>query len=339
MNKRPTVHDVAREAGVTIGSVSKALNGGKHVSAALRARVLTAVEQLGYQPHASARSLRMGSSRTIGCMVSTTSNPYYALLVDVIEKRLRAEGYMLLLANSHNNLSREREILGLFERRGMDGAIVTTSFGSARGAPNPITECRLPLVVIDRELDPPRDCVLTGHRQGVRSAVRELLSLGHRRIALFTPGARLRPGIERAAGFRQAFRDAGLTADERHIAFLDAPTVSGYDEMKRRLDGPKPPTALIGLGTGIVSGALRAVRERGLRVPQDFSVVAIGVHDLMEYADPPLTTLRFDLQKSGELAAELLIDRLMNGAAPAPRCVDVAMELIMGGSCARVPRR
>ena len=77
---------------------------------------------------------------------------------------------MLLLANSHNNLSREREILGHFERRGMDGAIVTTSFGSAPGAPNPITECKLPLVVIDRELDLPRDCVLSGHREGMRSA-------------------------------------------------------------------------------------------------------------------------------------------------------------------------
>lgn len=141
------------------------------------------------------------------------------------------------------------------------------------------------------------------------------------------------------AGYRRAFEDAGLDVDDRDIGLLDSPTASGHDEMSHSLDAPRPPTALVGLGTRIVSGALCAVRERGLRVPVDFSVIAIGLADLMEYAEPPLTTLRFDIQQSGEIAAQLLIERLNSTQVLPPRRVEVAMELVLGQSCVRAGSR
>ena len=160
------------------------------------------------------------------------------------------------------------------------------------------------------------------------------MSLGHRRIALFTPGLQLRPGMERTAGYVAAHEAAGLPCDRSLIAQLSSPTQDGHAPMAALLARPEAPTALIALGTRLLSGALRAVREQGLRVPQDFSVIAIGTQEMLELAQPTLTCLRLDLEGRGRQAARLMVARL---AAPAdtlaPQRIDLGTELVIGASC------
>lgn len=337
MSKRPSVHDVARQLGVSISTVSKALNGNPGVSPLLRAQVLETAAALGYQPHATARMLRTGRTRAIGCMVDTISNPLLALLVDSTERHLRAGGYTLLLANSHHSRSREKEIISMFEERGLDGAVVSTSFVYPGKTSNPFADTRLPLVMIDRKMKFNGDSVWSEHRQGALEATRHLISLGHKRIAVFTADSQLRPATERMAGYRAAFAEAGLQVDESHISSMGLPSESGFDEMKRILSTRRPPTALICMGTRLLSGALRAIGDRGLVVPRDFSVVAIGELTLSEFFAPRVTLLHYNMEEMGEAAARLIMSRLESQEEVAPRCVRIAMPLLAGESTAKAP--
>lgn len=336
LGKRPSVFDVARLAGVSIASVSKALNGHPGVGRDVRARVVATAASLGYVAHSSARSLRMGRSQMIGCMVNTVTNPLYAMLIDAMERQLSTVGYTLLLANSHDSQAQEREIMSMFEKRGMDGAIVTTSFACPPGLTSLFSECRLPLVMIDRDITIPGDHVRSAHRAGVRSAVGYLLGLGHRRVALFTPSNGLQPAIERVAGYQEAFHEMHVPLDPALICGRGGPTDSGYADMQQMLERPQPPTALVGLGTRQLSGALRALREHRLRIPQDFSVIAIGEPDLMEFSEPRLTTLRFDMERMGQAAAQLVVERIDSKSSPS-RSVEVPMDLVLRDSCAAAP--
>lgn len=334
--KRVSVHDVAAEAGVAIGSVSRALNGGKHVSVALRTRVLAAAQKLGYQPHAQARSLRLGRSNTIGLLVNDVRHPMYSAVIAAVERELSAHGQMLLLANAHGESAREHAILETFQRSALDGAIVTASFHAQPEVDLPMAASRLPLVLIDRDLEGV-DRVCLERRNSMRMAVRHLLALGHRRIALFTPALDRVPGSERVAGYLDAFRQAGLTADLRYVPALASPLQDGLEPMTQLLDLPQPPTALICLGTRLLSGSLRALRARGLQVPRDFSVIAIGAPEMMELADPPLTCLKMDLVGIGRTAAQLMLRRLDAPASLPAERVQVETELVVRDSCGPAP--
>ncbi len=334
MTKKASVHDVAQAAGVSIGSVSRVLNGGSYVSADLEARVLAAVDKLGYRPDANARNLRTGSSKTIGCLIPDISNPLYAAYVSVIESRLQESGYMLLLGNSRGNPAREQELMQLFVSRGMDGIIATPLKESGPEA-EVYAKCRVPLVILDRDLkEIALDTIAADHRAGLRKTVEYLFSLGHARIALFTPGLDIRPGRERVAGYTEAHAAAKRKVDKTLVREINPRLASSFDEMKALLSSNAPPTALIGLGTQVLSGALRAAYEMGLTIPDDLSVVGIGTPATLEFAQPPMTMLRFDIEASGRAAAELILDRIQSGNTQPPRRVTKPMELIIASSCA-----
>ncbi|MFT4268301.1 MAG: substrate-binding domain-containing protein [Xenophilus sp.] len=337
MSKRVSVRDVAREAGVSIGSVSRVLNGGPNVSDLLRARVFAVVERLGYRANVHARGLRLGSSRIVGCMVPEIRNQIYASFVGAVESQLNDAGYMLLLGSSRADVERERQLLGFFEGHGVDGLIITPSSEGLAFVEGPFGRSTTPMVVLDREVDETRDTVLIDQRGGVRQAVEHLLSLGHRRIALFTGGAGLRSGRERVAGYRQAFESAGLAADDALVRMVTAWTHSSFDDMRAMLRLPSPPTAVIAPSTRILSGALKAIRAAGLSVPADLSAIAIGPTDAVEFSMPPLTAVRWDIEASGQIASQLLLERLQQPAAPF-RQVMMDTELVLGQSCVPRPR-
>jgi LacI family transcriptional regulator len=340
--RKISVHDVAREAGVSIGSVSRVLNGGRYTSPDLVARVTEAVRKLGWRPDAKAQSLRRGSSHTIGCLVTDIANPLYAACVSTLETRLAADGYMMLLAGSHYDAHREAELIELFLARGMDGLVVATIDESQSAAFEALRASKLPKVILDRDAGLASDFVLIDHRSGVADAVRYLAGMGHRRIALFTSTLSVRPGRERAAGYKLVHRALGLPYDAALVRGVSNQLRTSYDEMGELLRGPDPPTALIGLGNHILFGALRAVHEHGLEIPTDMSVIAIGSSATSEAIFPPLTLLRFDVENFGRLAAEMLLERLRQPDLP-PRKVTMPTQLVMGATCvpprARVSRK
>lgn len=329
--KRISVQDVADEAGVAIGSVSRALNGHKHVSAELRARVQAAADKLGYSPHAQARSLRLGRSNTIGLLINHMRHPMYSAVVAAVESELSAHGQMLLLANAQGEPLRERSLLQAFERSAVDGAIVTSSFHDAEPRPEAYAGSRLPLVLVDLDMEG-LDRVFLERRESTRGAMRYLLSLGHRRVALFTPALDRVPGGERLAGYADALRQANLRLDMALVPTLSSPLQDGFDPMLRLLETDDPPTALICLATPLLAGALRAVRRKGLKIPRDFSVIAIGAPETLELAEPSLTCLKMDLGGLGRHAVRMLMRRLAKPNSPVER-VELQTELLLRDSC------
>jgi LacI family transcriptional regulator len=333
-SKKISVREVAAAAGVSIGSVSRVLNGGSYVSADLSARVLHAVQQLGYHPDANARGLRMGTSKTIGCLIPDISNPLYASYVSVIEARLQEDGYMLLFGSTRSLVSRERELIKLFESRGMDGIIATTVNEGPAESAEAFAKCKIPVVIMDRDMGEDYDTVMLDHRAGVRHAVDYLFSLGHERIVLLTPGVDIRPGRERIAGYKDAYRAAGRKIDPKLIRGVNPRLSSSYDDMKSLLSQPNRPTAVIGLSTHILSDATRAIYEHGLSIPKDMSVIGIGTPESIGFAHPPMTILRLDIEGNARTAAELLLERLRVGPQGARRHITKAIDLVIAGSCA-----
>lgn len=340
-----TIKDVAEAAGVSLSSVSRALNGGKNVSDRVARDVAAAAKRLGYQPDFVARSLRTRSTGMVGCLVSDVSNPLYAGIVQAAEARLRDAGYLLVVANTANDPARERSAVDAFRGRRLDGMLVAPGSDANQRTWRDFAEGGAPVVILDR--DPPTEgssagagaaaawpAILVDHRAGARAATRYLLELGHRHIALLTPGARMRPGRERIAGFREAFADAGVDPIGARLCLQESSMDFVLGDALALLQAPDRPTALIALGTRILAGALRAARTLNFTVPGDLSVLSVGDTDLAAVHTPAITALRWNLEDVGRVAAELLLQRLDGSGAAGPSQALLPVDLVLRESCA-----
>lgn len=336
MIKPPSVRDVAAAAGVSIASVSRALNRSGPVSKPMRERIEQAVCDTGYTPNFSAKHLRIGRSKTIGLMVSNIANPFMASIFAATERHLHRLGFSVLAASTYNDPQREQELLTLYENRRLEGLIAYPSREGVPRTQNPFAHFPLPLVVMDREIDYDCDTVFIDHRSGVRQAVDYLYTLGHRRIALLGPNETIRPGREKLLGWQDAFVQRGIDPDPRLACMLKSAIDPPETQMAEMLRLPDPPTALVALGTHILSGALRVVRKAGLRIPSEFSVIGIGTSEVFAMAETPLTMLRFNLDEIARLATTLMLERI-DGYRGEKRCITLPLELVLGESCTAPP--
>jgi LacI family transcriptional regulator len=326
--------DVARKAGVSLGSVSRVINEKDSVRPELRERVLKAARSLGYVPSFAAQSMRTQSTRAVGLMVSDVSNPLFSSTVSATEEVLYRSGYNMILTNSRDRVETEKEIITLFERRRFDGMIVTLSREDDPTILKLLAESTIPKVLLERECALPIDSVATDHYSGALQATRYLLELGHRRIGLVTVTQAALPGRARGQAYVAAHKKAGVPVDPSLASFDGFLQDAGYHAAYRMLGGPKPPTAIIA-GANQMPGVLRAVRSLKIAVPKRLSLITIGDTDVASVHQPALTAVRWELQKVGAAAAELLLARL-NGTVQEtrPRRIVLPTELVLRQSCA-----
>jgi LacI family transcriptional regulator len=339
-----TIRAVAQAAGVSLSSVSRALNGGKHVSARIARDVAAAADRLGYQPDFTARSLRTRSSGMVGCLVPDIANPLNATIVRAAEARLRDAGYLLVVASTGNDAARERAAALEFRGRRLDGLLVAPGNGANAQTWKDLGATGTAIVIVDR--DPLEEdggsnwpAVLVDHRTGAKAATRYLIGLGHRRIALLTADAQMRPSRERIAGFREVFAEAGLDPAGAELCIQSSPMDFAHGDALALLrhDGAgarRRPTAVIALGTRILAGVLRASRDLGLSVPGDLSVLSVGDTDLAAVHTPAITALRWSLEDVGRAAAELLLQRLRGDPGQTPSQALLPVDLVLRDSCA-----
>lgn len=339
MKKRPTIRDVAEAAGVSIGTASRALNRAGRVSEEAIAAVTKAARQLDYEPNAVAQSMRTQSTGVVGLLVSDFANPLYARIITSVEASMQAAGYMLLLANTHNDRKREKSLIDTFRGRRVDGLIL----GPCEGESPEFLErlgAELPVVALDRDFTAAGTGVHVDHFHGALQATRYLLNLGHTEIALLTPGSVLRPGRDRIAGFQDAFRERGLTPNPRLIRAENSAMDYAFSEALGLLSAPQPPTAFMCLGTRILSGVLQALRHSGRSVPDDASVVSIGDTDLSQLFTPAITSLTWDFEAVGTALAQLLLKRLDRNHQTEPERIVLTTQMVLRDSCAsaRAPK-
>ena len=213
MKSRVTIREVAREAGVSIGTASRALNRAGRVSEDAIAAVSKAARLLGYEPDVVARSMRTRSTGVIGLLVSDLANPLYARIITSVETALQSAGYALLVASTRNDGKREKSLVDLYRGRRVDGIILGPCEIESPDFLDKVNQ-EVPVVALDRDFSSEGTGVQVDHYSGTMQATRYLLNMGHTRIALLTPGSTLRPGRERISGFRDAYRERGTKPAE-----------------------------------------------------------------------------------------------------------------------------
>lgn len=319
MDNRPvTARHVARRAGVSVATVSHYLNGRfSEMSPATRERVRAAIEQLGYRPNELARSLVRRRTATIGLIISSLTNSLYPQVVLGAEAACRRAEYSMLLADAPD-LASERRAIELMQRKRVDGLVLfsVSYLGIANDHVFAAQEEGTPVVVINRDLPPdaPVSQVQFNNFRGAYLATKHLLQLGHRRIALVTHPLNRFTAIARRAGYVAALAEAGLEEDPALVVSGEYSFESGYEAARSLLS--RRPSALLVASDVMAVGALRALRDAGVRVPADLSVVAFGNPDYVQYATPALTTVDLPIAEAGTTAVELLLERVRDPAAP-----------------------
>jgi len=330
------MREVAERAGVAMSSVSRVLSGHPDVSPAMSERVMQAVEELDYRPDILAQSLRRRETLSVGFVVGDISNPLIAEIITGAESALHASGYSMLLTNSRGDPHLEAAHVRLLARRRVDGLVISLLDESHKEALAALRELDIPVVVLDRTVpaELPVSRVLSDHRSGMKAAALHLLGLGHRRLGLIA-GAPVRPTLERRAGIEDALGEYGLppayTVDEGVLS-----VEHGGAAMRRLLDLAEPPTAVVAGGNQLMLGALRVVSERGLTLGRDLSFVGCDDVAITDLYQPPVAVVRRDNVAMGRTAAELLLARLRDDAAPSD--VVLPTEFVARRSCGPPPR-
>lgn len=313
-----TLDDVARHVGVTSATVSNVITGKGSVSERTRGRVLAAIEELGYQPNLVARSLAQKKTQTLGLIVPTIANPFYAEIAEEIERTAWQQGYQLILSNTFRDPVLGQEHLKALSRRWIDGLLIM-------GGSLPVTDLlaatcsgqqRLPMVLCipcEEELATGLSMVDLDYRSAGELAAQHFVSLGHRRLGVIVEYPGHAPRLE---GFRARLAASGIDLPSAFIQHGDSTMQSGYQATRTLLALPDPPTALFATNDLMALGAMEAALDEGLALPGDLSVV--GLDDIMigAHMHPPLTTIATPRQELATQAVELLLRHIDDAESP-----------------------
>lgn len=310
-----TIRDVARHAGVSSMTVSRVINASGYASADARARVERAISELGYVPNAVARHLRSKRTKTIALVLSDITNPFFTTVARGVEDVAGPRGFGVMFCNTDESASEEVDYLQMLIERQVDGVLLVPA-GSAAQPLRLLRSQEVPVVVLDRRVESPDvDQVRTDSVAGGYMLTRHLTDLGHRRIAMLTGKRQISTSVDRVAGYERALAEADIALDPVLVRYGGFGLSAGYRMAKKVLGLDPRPSALFAANEFIAFGALRALRELGLRVPDDVSLVCFD--DLPEewLIDPFLTVVDQPAYAMGREAAELLLGRL-DGTRP-----------------------
>jgi len=322
-----TIKEVAKRAGVSVGTVSNVLGGMVTVSPTLRERVNRAIAELDFHPNHVARSLKVRQTMMVGMVISDITNPFFPQLVRGAEDATLERGFLLVTFNTDDNLEREKRVLSVLRTRRVDGLllVVAPNAGDTAHIRNTIA-AGTPVVCLDRI---PRGIrVSSVSVNGVKSTemcMRHLLSLGHRRIAIMSGSLGLQTARDRLEGYRNALKEAKVPYDRKMILEGDFRSETGYLLMKRMWLGGCRPTALF-VSNGMMGlGAMKAIRELGIRCPEE---IALAMYDDLpeaEVLNPPVTAVAQPAYEMGFRGAELLLEYL-DGTRSADRPVRIELD-------------
>lgn len=328
-----TIYDVAKKSGYSITTVSKVLNNYPNVSDKAKEKVEMVVKELGYMPNSSARTLATKKSKMIGVVFSEDSDvgithPFFSRVFESFKKQLELYNYDMLFVS--RNIGNNQNYYNHLRNRGVDGVIVVVA--DSEEIDNELIGSDIPIVYIDTLIEN-TNVVFSDNPLGSMIAVDYLYELGHRKIAHITGKPTLFTAMERIQGFQMAIEKHQLTIPANYI--VDGGYFSyegGRVAMMKLLTLADPPSAVFVSGDEMAIGAIKAVKEAGLRVPQDISIIGFDDISIAKYTDPPLTTIRQDTDRIGRQAAVLLLDEI-DGNSKSYRAKVIPVNLVKRDSC------
>jgi LacI family transcriptional regulator len=305
-----TIRDVAEQAGVSLGTASNVLNRPERVAPKTLARVQEVIEQLGFVRSSAAHQMRGGNSRCFGAVVLDASNPFSTETIRGLEDAVHEQGCAVVVCSTDGSPDREARYLRLLEEQRVQGIVITPATRSMRHLET-LRDRGTFVVLLDRRSSDGEFCsVSVDHTRGGELAARHLFELGHRRIAFINGPLHLSQCAERRRGMRRAARKAGLDADESIVECTINPITAVEQAelaVENFLELPDRPTGVVCVNDRVAFAVLRALAERGVRVPRDMSVVGYDDVDFAAMLSPALTSIRQPKYELGREAGQLLI--------------------------------
>lgn len=306
-----TIKDIAKAAGVSHTTVSRALKGDKRIAPKTRERIRALAEELGYVPNTVARGLKTNRSHILGIIVRRIGDPYFTDVQRGIEEALHHRKYRMILTASQKNPVREAEIIQSMSEHRVDGVIICSSHVSDTQRAR-LAKFGMPTVLINNQADHNNPLSIRHDDVfGSYSLVRHLIGLGHRRIAYLAHGNAGNTNQNRLSGFQKAMEEAGLPIEGRYfVSSKDGKPESGGDAIRPLLDLSELPTAVFCYNDMLAIGAMRAIKEAGYSIPDDISIVGFDNIDFSSLVDPPLTTFNQPRYEIGHEAAQMMLNYL-----------------------------
>ena len=313
-----TMKDVARLAGVSTSTVSHVINQNRYVIESITLRGKNAIEELNYAPSALARSLKMNRTNTIGMLLTTSNNPFYAEVVRGVERSCYERGYSLILCNTEGDLQRMNHSLETLLQKRVDGLLIMCTEVQDPSKDVFTRYPSVPTVMMDwSPFDSVGDVIQDNSFLGGEIATRYLIDSGFTRIACIAGPQDKSPARARYQGFIQAMEQAKIEVNEDYIIFSDFEFAGGFESMNKLLELSTPPQAIFAGNDAMAVGAYQAIFQKGIKVPDDISIIGYDDIDLSPYMIPPLTTIHQPKDKLGKQAVDQLIYRMDNPEADA----------------------
>ena len=319
------IQEVAKKANVSVATISRVLNNSSHVKKETRESVMKAIRELNYSPNLSGRILRRNETKVVLVLLPTISNPFYSKAVKGIRHAADKMGYLTMICNTESNINKELEYINLLKHKQADGAIIMSQESDIKnleeiGASYPVIQCfeyhktnSLSFVSIDNE-------------KAAYEAVNYLIGIGHKRIGLIGCNTQYPSAQQREEGYKKALRDATVELDPDLIVRGDYGFKSGFNCTGRILE--QKPTAIFAISDMQAIGVIKALKGKGVRVPEDISVMGFDNISFSEIYDPGLTTVSQPTYDIGSKAMEILIDQI-KGEIAAPRHTIMEHELVI----------
>lgn len=331
---RPTIGDVAVAAGVAVATAGRVLSGRGYASASARAKVIAAAEQIGYVPNVIARNLRLQRSSAIGLLIADVENGFYSSIAKHVESVANAHGHSIILCNSNDDPVKERQYLELLEGIRVAGVILTPTAGNRRRLEQ-MQRDGIAIVQVDREVHHlSADLVLVDNERGAYEGVSALIEAGHTRIGLLAGRPQVVTGSGRSDGYFRALREHGLPHDPDLVRGASFRRDHAIEEARALLALDPPVTAIFAANNVLAEGCMLALKEAGLRVPMDVSIVAFDDVEWMRMLDRGITAVRQPVVDIARTAANMMIRRLNGEETGGAATVMFRAELVRRDSIA-----
>lgn len=325
---------VAKKANVSVATVSRYINDVGYISPEIKGRIKKAIKELNYKPNLVARSLKLRSSKTIGLVFPHINNPFFIELVRRAEEVAYNNGYNIILCITENKLDREKLYLEVLKGKMIDGYIIIPA-SSEDSRLYEVLEGEN-VVFVDRSTGLDDEILIKlDNAKGVRLAIEHLLDLNHRKIGVINVPLNITTGYERFESYKAVLGETGIALQAEYIKYADYYPESSYEKTREVLRLKNRPTAIITMSGMTTLGALKAIKESGLRIPGDISIVSFDEFESSELLSPSITTVVQPADEFGIRATEILVN-LINGRKPRPRRLVLDPKLIVRESCRKV---
>ncbi|GED17164.1 LacI family DNA-binding transcriptional regulator [Aneurinibacillus migulanus] len=305
---KPTIYDVAREASVSIATVSKVINNTGRISDKTRKKVLEVMEQLHYQPSVVASALTGKRTYTIGLLIPDLANPFFAEIARYVEDRGNEMGFSLVMCSTDNNSKKEEKYISLLRQKSVDGIILASGFTNDKILKE-LNKEKFPLALISQDISGLSvDSVTVDDFLAGYQATEHLLTLNHKKIAVIAENSR--SSKERIRGYREALQDAKLDYDDNLIVISDSMSDTGKQLADQLLELSDRPTAIICCNNLLAIGAIHSAREKGLILPDELSITGFDDTILATAVEPPLTTVKQPIREMSYQVMDLLIQKI-----------------------------